>query len=455
MRHVIVMTSTGATGLVALFLVDFADMYFLSLLGEIEIAAAIGYAGTVMFFTVAIGIGLAIATTALVSKAVGANQTTQAKRYATNAIMFSLFISISIAVIIWFILPDIISYLGATTRTHQLAVSYLSIVVPALPLLTVGMCCAAILRSVGDAKQAMYVTLIGGIVNAIFDPILIFTAGLGVDGAALASVFARIAVATVGLYGVVRVHKFLSKPTFGNFFGDIPAILKIAIPALLTNIATPIGNAYVTVSMALYGDSAVAGWAIIGRIIPVAFGVIFALSGAIGPILGQNLGAQLFPRVRSTLTNAIIFIIFYILAIWAILALLHPYISLLFGVGDVAAHLITVFCVWLTPLFAFMGALFVANAAFNNLGRPHYSTVFNWGRATLGTMPFVYFGSLWFGAIGVIAGNMIGGILFGTIAVLTAYRVVDRLEKKAIPVEEQMPPLQRRFPSWPFSSPRA
>ena len=60
--------------------------------------------------------------------------------------------------------------------------------------------------------------------------------------------------------------------------------------------------------------------------------------------------------------------------------------------------------------FVFLGALFVSNAAFNTLGRPHFSTVLNWGRATLGTMPFVAAGAHLGGAEGVLAGSMLGGV---------------------------------------------
>jgi Na+-driven multidrug efflux pump len=70
MRHIAVMTSTGEVGL----LVDPADMFFLSLLGEAELAAAVGFAGTLLFFTTSVCIGFSIAMGALVSKAIGASK---------------------------------------------------------------------------------------------------------------------------------------------------------------------------------------------------------------------------------------------------------------------------------------------------------------------------------------------------------------------------------------------
>ncbi|MEN8198275.1 MAG: MATE family efflux transporter, partial [Pseudomonadota bacterium] len=57
---------------------------------------------------------------------------------------------------------------------------------------------------------------------------------------------------------------------------------------------------------------------------------------------------------------------------------------------------------------------------------PHYSTIFNFGRATLGTIPFVYFGSKYWGAEGVMIGQAGGGVIFGILAALTALRFISR-----------------------------
>src|ERR1700742_3621739 len=74
MRHVVVMTATGSIGLMAIFVVDFLNLFYIALLGQQELAAAIGYAGTVLFFTISLCIGVTIAGTALVSRALGARQ---------------------------------------------------------------------------------------------------------------------------------------------------------------------------------------------------------------------------------------------------------------------------------------------------------------------------------------------------------------------------------------------
>ena len=85
------------------------------------------------------------------------------------------------------------------------------------------------------------------------------------------------------------------------------------------------------------------------------------------------------------------------------------------------------FCDYLAVTFIFAGGLYVSNAAFNNLNYPVLSTVLNWGRATLGTVPFVLAGASIAGAKGALVGFFIGGIPFGIIAMLIAFRIVGRL----------------------------
>jgi hypothetical protein len=81
----------------------------------------------------------------------------------------------------------------------------------------------------------------------------------------------------------------------------------------------------------------------------------------------------------------------------------------------------------------FITCLFVANTAFNNLGFALVSTLFNWGRATLGTMPFVAIGARLGGVPGAMGGLIFGAALFGLGAVAAAYFLVGRLARDAKP----------------------
>ncbi|MCL1144313.1 MATE family efflux transporter [Shewanella gaetbuli] len=427
LRHILVMSSTAAVGISALFVVDLLDIFFLSLLGEQELAAAVGYAGTISFFTTSIGIGLSIALGALVSRAVGSRNSVLAKRLFMNSAIVTLLTSLLVAVLVLSFVPELLSLVGATGKTADLAKSYLYILVPSLPVICLAMALGGALRAVGDAKLSMMSTLAGGGVNAVLDPIFIFVFAMGIEGAATASVISRFAVLFIAGHGALIKHQLLGRVSFEEFKQDIPVIFSIAGPAMLTNVATPIGNAVVTRAIADFGDSYVAGWAILGRLIPVSFGMIFALSGAVGPIVGQNFGANEFARVKESLTKAIQFCVLYVCVVSLILFLARHQIVKGFDMKGDAAEIILFFCQYIAVFFIFSGILFVANASFNNLGKAKYSTLFNVGKATIGTIPFVYFGAQWGQVYGVLIGQVIGSIIFGIAGVVMSYRLVNKL----------------------------
>ena len=99
----------------------------------------------------------------------------------------------------------------------------------------------------------------------------------------------------------------------------------------------------------------------------------------------------------------------------------------LFGLSGAAADLLAFFCLAGGAIWFFNGLLFLGNAAFNNLGFPLRSTLLNWGRATLGTIPPAMLGAALYGPRGVVAGMGIGSLIFGALGILLARRTVDQI----------------------------
>lgn len=436
MGHVTRMSLTASIGILAIFAVDFVDMIFIAMLGQAELAAAIGYAGTLLFFTNAINIGMSIAAGSLVAKALGADQDVAAREHATSVAITAVIISVLVPVLVLSNLSAILSGLGAEGETLHFAARYTSIILPTMCFMGLAMTAMAVLRAYGDAKASMYVTLLGGVVNAMLDPLLIFGAGLGLDGAAYASVAARLTMAAAAIWVVITKHQGFARPSLGLFARDFKAVFALAGPAVLTNLATPVGGAIVTREMAKFGTDAVAAMAVIGRLTPLAFAVVLALSGAIGPIVGQNFGAGQFNRVREALLAGLKFTAAYVVLVTLILFATRGFIADIFEATGEMRALIYLFCGPLALFQIFNGAIFVCNASFNNLGHPLYSTGVNWGRHTLGTLPFVLAGSALMGASGVLIGQAVGGVLFAVLGFGLAWRLTGQLQGQMQPSGE-------------------
>lgn len=430
MRHVVVMTLTSAFGLMAMFLVDLADLFFLSMLKQTEVTAAIGFAGTVAFANLSMSLGAGIAATALVARNLGARQEAVARQFAGSSLLFSLLISAAFTIVTALFAEPMLRLLGAEGEALHQAKLFLWTVAPGFVLLAGAVCCSFILRALGDPQRAMYITLSAAVVTLILDPIAIFVLGWGIQGAAIANVVSDVVAFGLGLHGLVRVHKFLPPFKLSSLRRDFRPIWGIAFPAILTQLATPFSNAYITYVVSPFGNEAVAASAIIGRLIPVAFGIIFSLSGAIGPIIGQNFGAQKFDRVRQALKDGMVFSAIYTLITSALLFLFRHQIAEVFHASGRTIEIVVFFYCFIAVSWAFAGAQFVANAAFNNLGRPTLSTWFNWGKATLGTIPFAMVGAHYWNAEGVLIGTAVGSIVFGIASSIAAFRVVDHLALK-------------------------
>ncbi|MBC6905658.1 MATE family efflux transporter [Saccharophagus sp. K07] len=430
-RHINVMTWSGTIGLIALYLVDLVDMYFLSLLGQIEINAAIGYAGSILFFTLSLGVGLSIGCGALLAQAVGKGDKALAKRQITHSFLAILAITIPTMVILLLCKGQILDWLGASGAAKDLAIDYLTIILLSMPVMTIAMACSGVLRALGEAKSAMNLSLIAAAVNAVLDPIFIFALGWEIKGAAVATVLARLAMAGYGLWIVFRHHQLVSKVEPNHLNRDMGGYFSIAFPAILTNLSTPIGLMYVTYVMAGFGDAAVAGQAIVGRLQPVVFAGLFALSGVVGPIAAQNLGALQFGRVFETFYKSVFFILLYCAVATALLFLATPYLITAFKIDGLTADIVRWFCYGFSLIFVFNGITFVTNALFNNLRAATYATQFNFGKATLGTIPFAYFGAAWGGPLGVFWGTLIGAAIVAALGLWVCELHIRKLQKKA------------------------
>ncbi|MFK7992728.1 MAG: MATE family efflux transporter [Granulosicoccus sp.] len=435
-RHITTLSITSAIGLFAIFAVDLVDVFFISLLGEPELAAAVGFAGTTLFFGSAICIGLAIATSTVVAQSIGAKKLTTAvdagdhsARLATHGLLFGCLLTVPLAILSVIYAPTLIGLLGAEGDTLDLAVDYYRIVGLAMPVLGVAMAGTSLLRSVGEARMSMWSTIIGGLVNAVLDPILIFGLSLDLEGAAIASVISRCTVAGVALYFVIYRHKLITTPHLRAFLSDTRQLLGIAVPSLITNLAGPFGAAYATSQMAKFGTDAVAAAAVIGRITPVAFAGLYGLSGAVGPVASQNMGAEQWSRVRQSLISSGLFVTLYVLPVALLLFLLKDFLVNVFDLQGEAAELLRFYCTFIIVSYWLFGLQLAANPLFTALRHPGYATISNIARDLCFGIPLVFVGSSLFGAPGVLAGQAIGNMMAGIIAFGIALWLSRRLEE--------------------------
>jgi len=444
MGHVVRMTAAGAMGITFVFLVDAAGLLWISQLGEPALVAAIGFAFAVQFFSVSIAVGLMIAATALISRSIGQGARALARRQAGASVVIAVLIQLVVATLVILARHELVGFAGATGETARLSARYLAITMPSLVLMAVALTCSGALRAEGLGAQSMYVTLYSGLVLMVLDPLLILWLGLGLDGAAIGLFVFRICLVALALHYAVRRNNLVAAPNLADLRAVFVPFMAIATPAIATQMSTPAGNYLMTIVMAPFGDDAVAAWAVVGRLTVVVFGGIFALSGAIGGIFGQNFGAGQLDRVRSTYRDALIFCAIYTLVAWGLVASALPFITDIFGLSGQGRAVLQAFCYIGVGGFVFVGGLFVSNAAFNNLGKPARSTLVNWLKDGASWPAALALATL-FGAPGVIYGQTLAGAVMGVIAAIWGWIYVNRLQ--AVDLRTLDPPPPRPYPN--------
>ncbi|WP_354625688.1 MATE family efflux transporter [Psychromonas sp. MME2] len=426
-KHVMTMSATNALGISMLFLVDLVDIYFISLLENPSLTAAIGYASPVLFFTISLSIALVIVNSAIVARKLGQQKRIIARQFISLITLYAFTLTSVIAFLLYYFAPQILQFIGAQGEELKQATLYLHIILPSMPILAVALQMGATLRSMGHAKQAMFATLGAGLINAALDPILIFYFKLDLQGAAIASVAARCTLLVIGLYYVQFKYRMIATINSAFIRSHFLRISQVALPAILSQITTPISNFYVTYEIAKFGSQYMAGWAIIGRIVPVVFVMMFALSGAIGPIISQNYGAHNFTRVREVLNQSMKFITSYTLVVALFMSMGQEIIVMAFKATDETASLIRIFCQNIPITFIFTGMMLITMTLLNNLGHAKYATLLTLLKLTLGTIPCVIIGSYYFHAPGVIYGQAAANIIFGVIALTLSNKRISKL----------------------------
>jgi putative MATE family efflux protein len=440
-RHLVFNTLMGAIGLMALFLVDFADLWFVSRLHDVDATAGLGLAGAVGFFHLSLALGLAIAAGARVAIHTGQRDVERARSIAATALGIGMGMGVAFLLLVWAGAELILAMMGGHGRTQELGATYLRIIGTGFPLQAGTLVFSLALRGYGMPVKSMTLTLTSAIVNAVLDPIFIFGLDMGLAGAGLATLTAFVASFVMGLFQLRHHYTRLFGPAgraWSRIFrpndrrADVKALLPMAIPITLAHLATPVMTGYMLAIAARFGPDIAAAMTVVNRVAVVAFGVTFSLSGAVGPIIGQNFGARLMKRVRHAYEAGLLFAAGYTLAGWLVLALLAGRLPGAFGLSGQAAAFVRLFSEVTAGAWVFTGMQFVAQAAFNNLENSRLSMLYNWGRAILGTIVPVEIAIRVddLGAFGILWGTAIGWAVIGLLAVLHAWSIIRRLERQ-------------------------
>ena len=287
-------------------LYNLADTYWVSKLGTTAMAS-ITLVFPVIFLSLSIGTGINVAGTALISQYIGSNDQKDATRIATQMFSFSIILSIILGIIGYFATPFIVRSMGGAGDVFTYSTQYLSIMFWEIPGMFLFLVYTSIKQSQGDTITPMILNVMGVILNIILDPIFIFTFGMGIRGAAIATVLSRMIFAIYAIY-TLFAHKngiYLEKNNLSLEKDTLKEIIKIGLPASLGQSAAAFGFMILNIFVISYGADTLAAFGIGNRINSLILMPVTGIGNSITTVIGQNLGANKKDRAKLTVKTAL------------------------------------------------------------------------------------------------------------------------------------------------------
>jgi Na+-driven multidrug efflux pump len=426
-KHITVMATTSALALMATFLTDILTLFYVAKLHDPAALAIVGLAKTLLFLNGSLISAVVMAAGAFISQRAGHGAARVLPSVVTCALLLTLVTTAVIAAFELACLEWVAGWLGAGVIADQTAARHFVTVTVGCSLLAcVSQLSAQALRAVGLSRAAMVVVLSGAATLAVADPLCIFVLNLGLSGAALAYGVAMLVAASMGLYQLQRHVGLRLRLRMRLVHLHSRSILRTALPWALANLATPVAVAAMLSQLATHGVSAMAGMAVVDRVLQIAYCFYFALPGALVPVLSQIVGAGDRKRTWRAIRLALSITLGYGLAVWAVLLALAQPIADYFGLTGAGEAIVLGVCQYGAGLWALIGIDFVALSLFISIGRPWWVVLYAWARATLGTLPFIYMGEHFGGAAGVILAPWAGSALVALVAIIGASLATSR-----------------------------
>lgn len=278
---------------------NMSDTYFVGRLNT-QCTAAVGVSFSIMSVIQAIGFFFGHGSGNFMSRALGARCISRARRMATTGFLFSFALGCCVAIVGSFFLERIALWLGSTPTVLPYTMDYLGIVFWGAPMMTSSFTMNNQMRFQGNALYAMYGVLSGALLNIILDPLLIFCFGMGIQGAAYATLISQSIGFLILLWmtfrgGGVGIHLSLFSPRAlflkEIFLGGTPSLSRQGLASFSTIM--------LNVSAGQYGDAAIAAMSIVSRFCFFIFAIIIGFGQGFQPLCGFCYGAKLFHRVRE------------------------------------------------------------------------------------------------------------------------------------------------------------
>lgn len=437
--HLLNQTAPLIIGVAAIMSIGIVDAYFVGRLGATELAA-MSFIFPVSTALSCLGVGVMAGTSSVVSRALGAGKDDRASQCASLGIAIGLLTGIIVAVLLALFHDQLFGLMRADGEMLRLIGIYILPFALGFPLLLTVSGINGVLRAQGAAQRSTVVSLTFAAANWMLDPILIDGAfgfaGFGIAGAAYATIGGWVLGVIVGFVMLQKglIPFALSSLLHADWVHGIRDVLRVAVPAALTNSINPVGLAVMTTFLAHEGEAAVGGFGVGGRLQMFAVVPLLGLSGSIGAIVGQNWGAEHYGRARLAMVQAGGFCLIYGLLAGGLLYFGRGWLAGVFSddpaTVDAAMRYLEI-AVW--GYWAY-GLFIMGNGAFNAIDHASTALILSLARVGLVMVPFAFIFQAAWGADAVYGGELLANLSGGALSMAIAWWIFSHRRKDRVEV---------------------
>lgn len=413
-------------GMLVMVIYNLTDTFFVGILNNKSMTAAIGIVFSFMSFIQAIGFWFGYGSGNIMSKRIGQGNEYEAEKISSIGILFALGFGILIAFISWIFISPLARFIGgsASESLMRFTVDYMRVIVLSIPFALYSMTLYNQLRLCGNVKDGMRGLLSGMLVNMALDPILMFGLGLGFIGAGYATLIGQI-VGTILLTRLSRKN--------GNIGVDLKKarinkervyhILAGGMPNFLRQSITSIALILLNISAARYGDGLLAALTISSRILALAYLIMIGWGQGFQPICAMNYGASQYDRVKTAFKLAVLgATAFLILSAFGLHIFAKELIMTMTKDSQVIAYtrkLLNLQCLTL-PL---LGYFALSSMLMQNIGQYFWSSIISISRQGIFYIPLLYILTGAFGQVGIYLLQPMADLMSFILAIFVVWKI--------------------------------
>lgn len=401
-----------------------------NIVDQIFIGWGVGYLGNgatnVVFPLTMIGLAFSLmlgdGASAYLSLKLGEKKKEEAAKGVGNGILLSIVLSILFCSITLLFLPQLLNIFGCTDAFRELALSYGKIIAIGIPFMMIGTTLNSIIRADGSPKYAMTSMVTGAVLNVILDPIFIFVFKMGVEGAAIATIFSQFVTFIINILYIKKFKAItLTKDTLKPKFNIGRKVTTLGVSSFITQISFVFVLAVENNLLAKYGAQTKYGseipitvLGIVMKISQILNSIIIGIAAGAQPIFGYNYGARKFERVKSTLKVVIGSSLIISTIAFILFQTIPELLISIFGSGDATymEFACLTFRVYLLLCIA-NGIQIPTGIFFQAIGKSVKSAILSLSRQILFLIPAIIILSNIYGLMGVLySGPVADGIAF-------------------------------------------